>query len=274
MKFQLSKFPITQWVYMPKTILIIQSKREDLVLAVTHWTRMVLIPDSTAQCELIKAESIFQVRTASNNKSNTIILIHSILSEPDKIRMRDGKAYTREQLKELECPMRPKCSSKRKGFRQRSNEMCDICHKKMLHCQTGSARSRRTEKRLAERAATAKLPPPPQIVPESNLSQEEIPKAAYSLKADQIIKPESRHAWRRPCLERATLLLIGDSQIARLDTLIDNGSVQLSLPGCDILDLAVLLEFGKMKFPNFHNDARRNDIAKNWQQYCADLSEA
>ena len=64
MKFQLSRFPITQWVYMPKTILIIQSKREDLVLAVTHWTRMVLIPDLTAQCEPIKAESIFQVRNA------------------------------------------------------------------------------------------------------------------------------------------------------------------------------------------------------------------
>ena len=190
--------------------------------------------------------------------------------------MRNGKAYTREQLKVLECPMRPKCNSRRTGFRQRNNDMCEICHKKMLHCQEGSARSRRTEKRLAQRAAAANLQPSSQIAQasSSSSSQVESPNSANSQIGDRIIKPESRHAWRRPCLQNVNLLLIGDSQISRLETLIENGSVQLALPGCDILDLAVLLEFGKMKFPMFHNDARRNDIAKNWDSYRVDLSES
>ena len=176
----------------------------------------------------------------------------------------------------LECPMRPKCNARRTGFRQRNNDMCEICHKKMLHCQGGSARSRRTEKRLAQRAAAANLQPSSQIAQASSSSSSRVesPNSANSQIGDRIIMPESRHAWRRPCLQNVNLLLIGDSQISRLETLIENGSVQLALPGCDILDLAVLLEFGKMKFPMFHNDARRNDIAKNWDNYRVDLSES
>ena len=185
--------------------------------------------------------------------------------------MRNGTAYSREQLKQLECPMRPTCDSKRTGFRQRKADLCEICHKKMVHCQTGSARSRRTQKRLAERAAAAKIHPPPGA---PGPIQEEIPKPAHSPNANQILKPESRTEWRRPCLENANLLLLGDSQVSRLETLITNGSVQLALPGADILDLVVLVEFGKMKFPRFANDARRNDIAQNWDQYKADLTEA
>ena len=186
--------------------------------------------------------------------------------------MRDGKAYSREELKKLECPMKPSCNSRRTGFRQRKANLCEICHKKMVHCQSGTSRSRRTEKRLAQRAAAAKINPPP-IVPGPSCSQNVTPTPAYNIIADRIIKPESRTEWRRPCLENVNLLLIGDSQISRLETLIENECVQLSLPGADILDLTVLLEFGKMKFSNFANDARRNEIAKNWDQYRADLSE-
>ena len=187
--------------------------------------------------------------------------------------MNNGTAYSKEQLKKLECPMRPTCNSRRTGYRQRRANLCEICHKKMLHCQSGSARSRRTEKRLAERAAAAKIHPPP-ILQEPRDSQEVTPTQACNLIPDRIIKPESRSEWRRPCLQNVNLLLIGDSQISRLETMIESGSVQLSLPGADILDLAVLLEFGKMKFSNFANDARRNEIAKNWDQYRADLNEA
>ena len=187
--------------------------------------------------------------------------------------MRDGKAYSREELKKLECPMKPSCNSRRTGFRQRKANLCEICHKKMVHCQSGSARSRRTEKRLAERGNAQKNHPPP-IVAGPSRSQEVTPKPAYNLLAERIIKPESRNEWRRPCLDNVNLLLIGDSQISRLETLIESGSVQLSLPGADILDLTVLVEFGKMKFSNFANDARRNEIAKNWDQYRTDLQEA
>ena len=54
--------------------------------------------------------------------------------DSSKIRLNKGAAVTKDQLKLLKCRMNPTCDSKRRGFRQRKSDLCDICQKKSLHC--------------------------------------------------------------------------------------------------------------------------------------------
>ena len=194
-----------------------------------------------------------------------------LFPEADKVRMHDGFAVTKDELKNLKCRMNPTCDSKRKGFRQRQADLCDICRKKMVHCQSGNARSRRTEKRLMQRAESAKAHSAEMRETPQCSTQE--PRQAYSRPDERIIKCQPRTAWRRPCLKDTKLLLIGDSQISRLEKLLNPDAVQCSFPGCDILDLCCLIDFGSMKFSNFGNDARRNYIAANWSQYSNNLGQ-
>ena len=189
----------------------------------------------------------------------------------DKIRLHNGAAVTKDQLKNQKCPMKPPCDSQRRGFRQRKMSLCDVCKKKMVHTQSGNARSRRTEKRLNLRAEKAKQIQSNIIeVPESSTQE---PRKSYSLQSERIIKCQPRTSWRRPCLQNVSLLVIGDSQVARLETLLKEDAVQASYAGMDIADLCCLLEFGSMKLNNFGNDPRRNHIVANWNQYSKDLAD-
>ena len=141
----------------------------------------------------------------------------------------------------------------------------------MVHTQSGNARSRRTEKRLNLRAEKAKqIQSNINEVPESSTQE---PRKSYSLHSERIIKCQPRTSWRRPCLQNVSLLVIGDSQVARLETLLKEDAVQASYAGMDIADLCCLLEFGSMKLNNFGNDPRRNHIVANWNQYSKDLAD-
>ena len=67
-----SKYPTIRWEHIPKTMSIIQTNSEDQVWVVIQWTKMVLIPDSTAPYDQIRAEFTSQVYIESIYKSHSI----------------------------------------------------------------------------------------------------------------------------------------------------------------------------------------------------------
>ena len=129
--------------------------------------------------------------------------------EPEKITLRDGRSFYPEELKQLPCMNTPTCKSQRShSVQSRQKNLCDICMRKQRYCQSGSARSRRTERRRQ-----ARLEDQSSSSHQMTSNELECPNAISNTGVGRMIKASKRATWRRPCLRNSTLALVGDSQV-------------------------------------------------------------
>ena len=128
--------------------------------------------------------------------------------EPGKIIMADGTAYYPEELKKLACLNQPTCQSQRRHSLQGRQNLCDVCARKRRYCQSGSARTRRTERRREARFEQ-KMQDSKQL----RSPDQEIYQPTATTSSGRIIQATKRSSWRRPCLQNVENVLIGDSQV-------------------------------------------------------------
>ena len=131
---------------------------------------------------------------------------------PGRIVMSNGTSYYPEELKNLPCLNNPTCKSRRNhSLQSRQKDLCEVCMRKQRYCQSGSARTRRTERRrqarLDEQSSSSSQMTPNEL---------ELPDARSNTGVGRIIKATKRATWRRPCVENATVVLLGDSQVFQI----------------------------------------------------------
>ena len=128
--------------------------------------------------------------------------------EPGKIIMADGSAYYPEELKKLRCLNQPTCQSQRRHSLQSRQNLCDVCARKKRYCQSGSARTRRTERRRE-----ARLEQTMQSSSQLRSPDQEIFQPTPTASSGRLIQATKRSSWRRPCLKNIETILLGDSQV-------------------------------------------------------------
>lgn len=128
--------------------------------------------------------------------------------EPGKIIMADGTAYYPEELKKLACLNKPTCQSQRRHSLQGRQNLCDVCSRKRRYCQSGSARTRRTERRREARLEQQK-----QSTSKLSVTGNESFPTPHAISSGKIIQATKRSSWRKPCLQNIEAAIIGDSQV-------------------------------------------------------------
>ena len=128
--------------------------------------------------------------------------------EPGKIIMADGTAYYPEELKKLPCLNQPTCQSQRRHSLQSRQNLCDVCARKKRYCQSGSARTRRTERRRE-----ARLEQKMQSSSQLRSPDQELVQPTSTAFNGRLIRATKRSSWRRPCLKNIDTVLLGDSQV-------------------------------------------------------------
>ena len=129
--------------------------------------------------------------------------------EPGKIIMADGRAVFPEELKKLPCLNKPTCQSQRKhSLQSRQQNLCDVCKRKQRYCQSGTARTRRTEKRREARLEQQK-----QLTSKLSVTGNDSFPTPHAISSGRIIQATKRSSWRKPFLQNIEASIILYSQL-------------------------------------------------------------